>query len=493
VAARLGIDLPADASGALPVTGITHDSREVRPGDLYVALPGARVHGARFVTDAAAAGANAVLTDPDGASIAAADQPMIPVLVVDAPRDRLGALSAFVYGEPGAALTLVGITGTNGKTTTAYLLDAGFRAAGLRTGLIGTVETRIHDQVLSSAHTTPEAPDLQALLAVMRERGVAAVSMEVSSHALVLGRVDGTTYDVAIFTNLTEDHLDFHGDLDDYFAAKAMLFTPQRARLAVVNIDDPYGERLTSSADVPVITVSANGRPEAQWRVAGVEQQAVGSAFTVVAPGGERVAASVAIPGPFNVANALGAIVALVATGVPLATAVEGVAGSAGVPGRMEQVDAGQGFLAVVDYAHTPDAVERVLEALRPATRGRLVAVLGCGGDRDRAKRRPMGAAVARLADVAVLTSDNPRSEDPMTILAALEAGAASVDQKRRAEIVVEADRGAAIALAVSMARAGDTVAVLGKGHEQGQEAAGVLRPFDDRLELRRAIKGARA
>jgi UDP-N-acetylmuramoyl-L-alanyl-D-glutamate--2,6-diaminopimelate ligase len=315
--------------------------------------------------------------------------------------------------------------------------------------------------------------------------------MEVSSHALAQGRVDAVRYDVAVFTNLTEDHLDFHADLQEYFAAKASLFTSAHSRLAVVDIDAKYGRRIAEAADIPVITVSAAGRADAHWRAADARYDAGGSSFTLLGPG-VSVQASVRMPGEFNVSNALLAIAALVAADVPVDTAVRGVAAFPGVPGRMERVDAGQDFLALVDYAHTPDAVARVLAALRVTATGSLIAVLGCGGDRDRVKRAPMGAAGAAGADVCILTSDNPRSEDPAAIVAAMKEGTRSVPEARRGEVLVELDRGAAIAMAVARARPGDTVAVLGKGHETGQEVRAEVRPFDDRIELARAIRSTR-
>ena len=483
------VDAPLTGAPSRPgatLTGITHDSRAVRPGDLYAGLPGARFHGAGFAAQAAAAGAVALLTDPAGAELAAGSG--LPTLVVDDPRGRLGEISAWVYGRPGADLRMFGITGTNGKTTTAYLLDGGLRAGGHTTGVIGTVETRIGPDVVPSERTTPESPDVQALLASMRERGVTAAVMEVSSHALALGRVDGTVYDVALFTNLSQDHLDFHGTMEEYFLAKAALFTPQRSRAAVIDIDDEYGRRLATLAGVPVSTVSAAGEPSADWRAEDLELGPDGSRFTVVGPDGRRAAAEVRLAGPFNVSNALLAIVALVAGGVPLDDAVAGVAATPGVPGRMERVDAGQPFLSVVDFAHTPDAVETLLRALREVTEGDLAVVLGAGGDRDRAKRPLMAEAAARLADVVVLTSDNPRSEDPLAILDEMLVGTRELDDPH-GEIVVEPDRVAAISLAVGRARAGDTVVIAGKGHEQGQEFAnGVKHPFDDRVELRAAL-----
>ncbi|MFI0789668.1 Mur ligase family protein [Streptomyces lydicus] len=514
LAEQLGTPAPAAAHAEVAVTGITHDSRAVRPGDVYAALPGARLHGADFVAQAADLGAAAILTDPSGADRATATG--LPVLVVDNPRARMGALAVSIYGAPGEDLLQIGITGTSGKTTTAYLIEGGLRAAaakrseegGLReaqtdqggggrragglTGLIGTVETRIGGERIKSERTTPEATDLQALFAVMRERGVRAVAMEVSSHALVLGRVDGCVFDVAIFNNLSPEHMEFHSGMEDYFQAKAQLFTKARSRAGVVNLDDEYGKRLAAGeSEVPVTTFSAEGHPDADWRASDVEVGALGSTFTVHGPGGQTLNAASPIAGPFNVANALAAIVSLVVAGVDPQTAADGVAAVPGVPGRLERVDAGQPYLAVVDYAHKTDAVESVLRALRKVTDGKLHAVLGCGGDRDPHKRGPMGAAVARLADTAILTSDNPRGEDPLAILATMLAGAAEVPIHERGTVLVEEERAAAIAAAVARAEPGDTVIIAGKGHEQGQDIAGVVRPFDDRQVLRDAIEGS--
>jgi UDP-N-acetylmuramoyl-L-alanyl-D-glutamate--2,6-diaminopimelate ligase len=475
---------------AVRVTGVTHDSRQVRPGDLYVARAGERTHGIDHVAGALAAGAVAVLTDPVAAPRAEAAGAR-SVVVVDDPRERLGATAAWAYGDPSRDLLVIGVTGTNGKTTTTYLTDAGLRAAGRRTGVLGTIETRIGDEVVPSARTTPEATDLQALLAVMRERRVDAVSMEVSSHALALGRVSGTRFGVAAFTNLSQDHLDFHGDMAHYFAAKAALFTPEYSEAGVVNIDDGYGRRLAASAPIPVTTFSATGSREADWRAENVRVGADGSAFRVIGPGGVEADAQLALVGPFNVANALGAIVALVEAGIGLDDAVAGIGSCPGVPGRLERVDtAGEADLtALVDYSHKPGAVEAVLTALRPVTQGRLIIVLGCGGDRDRAKRPLMGAAAADLADLAVFTSDNPRSEDPLAILAAMLAGALDVPEQRRAHVIVEPDRAAAIGLAVTAAGKGDVLLVAGKGHERGQYVRGAVLPFDDREVTAEALR----
>jgi UDP-N-acetylmuramoyl-L-alanyl-D-glutamate--2,6-diaminopimelate ligase len=407
----------------------------------------------------------------------------------------LGRIGAALYGHPAAAMTMLGITGTNGKTTTSFLMEGGLRAAGLHSGVIGTTGTRIGERAVKSVRTTPEAPALQALLEAMRRESVEAVAMEVSSHALAYGRTAGIRYKVAAFTNLTQDHLDFHADFEDYFEAKAKLFTPSYTELAVVNTDDRYGRRIAeraASLGVPVWTISPSGAADADWRAENIALGPDGSGFDLVGPDGTRRRAGVRLPGAFNVANALTAVVSLIGAGVDADAAVSGVAGVAGVPGRIQPIEAGQRFLAIVDYAHTPDAISTLLDSLRPVTRGRLRIVVGCGGDRDRAKRPLMGAAAARGADEVVLTNDNPRSEDPLEILAAAEAGALeAVAAGARAEVEVCPDRAEAIARAVGRSEPGDTVVVAGKGHEQGQEIAGVIHPFDDAAVLRAAIQHA--
>jgi UDP-N-acetylmuramoyl-L-alanyl-D-glutamate--2,6-diaminopimelate ligase len=463
--------------------GITQDSSAVQPGDLYAALPGTKHHGAEFCEQAAKAGAVAVFTDPAGRDLAIRSG--LPVFVVAEPRARLGEVASWVYGNPSGRLLLIGVTGTSGKTTSTYLIESGFSRAGFQTGLIGGVETRIAGQPYGdlgpSKLTTPEATELQALLAVMAERQVTATAMEVSSHALTLGRVGGTSFEVAVFTNLSQDHMDFHPDMDSYFAAKTELFTPRYAKSGVVNVDDDYGRLLVSRSQIPVTTFSAAGRSEADWRAVDVRCGADGSNFQVVGPGGVQADASTVLPGPFNVSNALGAIVALVEVGVGLSAAVDGVAACPGVPGRLERVESGHDLTVLVDYSHKPGAVQAVLSALRPVATGKLRIVLGCGGDRDRAKRPMMGAAAAALADVAIFTSDNPRSEDPLAILAEMLAGTLSVLPDKRAHVIIEPDRAAAIGLAISGAGEGDVVLIAGKGHERGQYIAGQVIPFDDR------------
>jgi UDP-N-acetylmuramoyl-L-alanyl-D-glutamate--2,6-diaminopimelate ligase len=471
---------------------VTHDSREVRPGDLYAALPGSVRHGAVFAAQVAAAGAAAVLTDEAGR--AAAEAAGLPVLVVGTPRAVLGPVAARVYGDPTERLSVLGVTGTSGKTTTVYLADAGFRAAGHVSGLLGTVEVRVGDERVPSERTTPEATDLQALFAVMVERGATAVAMEVSSHALALGRVAGTRFTTAAFTNFGSDHLDFHTDRDDYFAAKARFFDG-RAAAEVFNIDDPAVAELARNRPA-AITVSGGaeggggyGGDPATWRATDVRPDGAGQRFVVHGPGGLRLPGRVQLPGRFNVDNALLAIASLVATGVEPATAVRGVGECAGVPGRLERVTAADApVYGVVDYAHKPDAVAAVLAALRSATPGRLLCVLGCGGDRDAAKRPRMGQEAARGSDVLVVTDDNPRSEDPAAIRAAVLAGASTAGTG--GEVLEIGDRAEAIAWAAREARPGDTVAVLGKGHEPYQEVAGTVLEFDDRAVLAAALRG---
>jgi len=384
-------------------------------------------------------------------------------------------------------LKVIGVTGTSGKTTTTYLVEAGLRAAGRSAGLIGTVGIRVDGVDQPSALTTPEAPALQALLAAMAEQHVDTVVMEVSSHALALGRVDGVGFAVGGFTNLSRDHLDFHPSMEDYFDTKARLFdadSPLRARAAVVCVDDDAGRAMAGRAVHPV-TVSAQGA-DADWRAVDVRTNADGGQhFVAVDPDGQRHEVDIRLPGRYNVTNCLLALALLRVVGVAPEEAAPGLAG-AQVPGRLESVDRGQGFMALVDYAHKPGALQAVLENLRPQGDGRLAVVLGAGGDRDPGKRNPMGRIAAEIADLVVVTDDNPRSEDPATIRAAILAGAAEVDSA--AEVVEIGDRRAAITHAVRWARRSDVVVIAGKGHETGQTANGVTRPFDDREELAAAL-----
>ena len=478
VAAQLGIAVPAGADAT--VTGLSLNTQRVEAGDLFLALPGSRVHGIDFAGEAVRRGAVAVLTDSAGAPRFDED---VPLLLVDDPRKHMADLSAWFYGHPARAFPMVGITGTQGKTTTTYLAEA---ALGPRPiAVIGTIGTRIAREPVESALTTPEAPELQALLAVMREQQVEACVMEVSSHALVLGRVDAVRFDASVFLNLGRDHLDFHLTVEDYFLAKAALFTPERTKRAVINVDDEHGRALVDliGSKLPVTTFSTTGR-SAHWRALNVRPNRSGADLEVLMPDGASLALTVPLPGVFNVSNALAALAALAGCGFAPVELAVGIAQSPGVPGRMERVERGQDFAAVVDYAHKPDAVAAVLSALRPVTAGRLIVVLGAGGDRDHGKRPLMGAAAAAVADLLIVTDDNPRSENPAAIRAAVLGGAAPGP----AAAIEIGDRREAIAHAVSIAHRGDTVVVAGKGHERGQEVDGVMHPFDDRDVLAAAI-----
>ena len=484
------------ALAPLAVRGITVDSRRVLQGDLFAALPGERAHGADFSQQAARGGAIAALTDLTGR--AAAEAAGLATLVIADPRAAVGLVAAEIYGHPADHLLLMGVTGTNGKTTTTWLLEAGLRSAGHRTGLVGTVETQIAGQPVASVRTTPEAPELHALLAVMRERGVTAVAIEVSSHALTLGRVDGCVFDVVGFTQLGNDHLDFHPSVEEYFKAKSRLFTPSHAKRGVACTDSSGGKRILVESEIPTVSLATLGGI-ADWQVAEISLTGKGGYdFRVSGPDGFDATTRVRLPGRFNVANAALAIAMLHEAGVPDAPAVRGVEQCTGVPGRMDAVDEGQGFLALVDYAHTPDALAAVLASLRPEATGQVIVVVGCGGDRDATKRPLMGRVGATFADLLIVTDDNPRSEDPASIRSAMVAGAEAVEVTARARVVEIAGRAEAIRLAIASATTGDVVLVAGKGHETGQEMAGQVHPFDDRAVLvdtlrsrRRSLAGA--
>lgn len=474
----------------LAVTGVTLRAQDVRPGDLFAALTGASTHGARYAAEAIDRGAVAVLTDAAGVAELGALASSVPTLVHPAPRSVLGALAATVYGNPSERTTVIGITGTSGKTTTTYLVESGLRAAGRKAGLIGTIGIRIDGADVPSALTTPEAPALQAMFAAMAERGVDTVVMEVSSHALALGRVDGTGFAVGGFTNLSRDHLDFHPTMADYFEAKAKLFdpaSPLRARRVVVCVDDDAGRAMAARAG-DAITVSAAGEP-AHWRAMDVMPLgAGGQQFTAIDAAGVRHRVGFRLPGHYNVANCLVALAILDAVGVSPEQAAPGLLETR-VPGRMEDIDCGQDFLALVDYAHKPGALRAVLTTLaRPGRR--LAVVFGAGGERDPGKRAPMGATAAELADLVVVTDDNPRGEDPAAIRREILAGAA--ESGGAAEVVEIGDRRAAIRYAAAWAQPGDVVLVAGKGHETGQRTGGETRPFDDRVELTEALRDLR-
>jgi UDP-N-acetylmuramoyl-L-alanyl-D-glutamate--2,6-diaminopimelate ligase len=481
---RLAAVLPqAESRGDAELTDATHDSRQAGKGSLFCAIVGHVTDGHDHASDAVANGASGLLVqrwlELD-----------VPQVRVPDSRAATGPAAAEIHGHPSQDMAVVGITGTNGKTTTAYLVEGAFAAAGRGTGLIGTVETRIHGRAQPGVRTTPEGPDVQRLLARMRDRGVEGVAMEVSSHGLDLHRVDGTRYAVAVFTNLSQDHLDFHPDMEAYFRAKARLFTPEFADRAVVVVDDDWGKRLAASRAIDTVTVGRAG--DADVRVADIELGLDGGRAVLR---GDLVGGSLPIQtrlvGDFNVMNAAAGVVAAIRAGVPAAAAVEGVAACPGAPGRLERVPGSGDITVLVDYAHTPDAVERVVATLRPLLGGgRLIMVLGAGGDRDRTKRPLMGAAAA-AADVAVLTSDNPRTEDPQAILDAVVQGAE--DAGTRAQIVQELDRRRAIAEAVERARPGDVVVIAGKGHEPYQELASGRIDFDDRIVAAEVLAASQA
>jgi len=439
------------------VASVVHDSRAVTDGSLFCCIPGALVDGHDFAAGAVEAGAVALLCERS-----------LPLTVAQAvvpeTRAAIGPVAAAFHGDPSRALDVVGITGTNGKTTTAHLLQSIFDHAGRRAATIGT---------LTGARTTPEASDLQAQLAALRDDGVTSVAMEVSSHALAQRRVDGTWFRVGVFTNLSRDHLDFHATLDDYFAAKASLFTSERCAVAVVNVDDPWGVRLRDLLTIPWQPVSFD-------LVADIDVHAEWSSCQW-----EGVELRVPLGGRFNLMNALSAAVAARVLGLEPVQIAAGLAGASPVPGRFEPVDAGQPFHVYVDYAHTPDGLEQLLGAAREvAGQGRVLVVFGCGGDRDRTKRAPMGEVAVRLADEVVLTSDNPRSEDPSAIIEAVLEG---IDD--RSTLTIEPDRRAAIATAIDRAHAGDVVIIAGKGHETTQTTGDTVVPFDDRAVARELME----
>lgn len=453
--------------GSVLIADVTHDSREAGPGTMFAAVRGFTRDGHEFVGDAVASGAVAVcVEDADAAGGA-------PALVVPSVRDVLGALAAAVHGRPSERLRVVGVTGTNGKTTVTHMVEAIASASGIQQAIIGTVGARINGKPYSVARTTPEATDFQRLLADMAARGVDVAAVEVSSHALALGRVAATSFAVGAFTNLSQDHLDFHADMEDYYRAKARLF--DQAEVAVVWVDDPAGARLADEVRIPVIRVGIESA--ADVRGIPVALTMTGSTFDASGPGGgARIHLS--LPGRFNMANALVATGCATALGIDWDTIADGIGRIGAIPGRFEVVETRRACTVVVDYAHTPEGVRSVVDAVREiAAGGRVIAVVGAGGDRDRDKRPAMGAAAA-AADVAVITTDNPRSEAPAEIVAAVAAGAGP-------DAVVEVDRRVAIRRALDLAGAGDVVLILGKGHERTQEIAGVFHPFDDRQVAR--------
>ncbi len=468
-----GVDAEFRGPSNLKITGVAYRSNDVRPGDVFFCVPGFAHDGHDFAADAVERGAVALVCQRELAL------DVTQCLVPDA-RIALALGAASYYGRPSAAMQVVGITGTNGKTTTTYLVDAIMRAAGRRTGIVGTVETRIGSERVPAKRTTPESSDLQALFARMREEAVDAVAIEVSSHAIDLHRVDGVEFAAVAFTNLTQDHLDYHATMEEYFAVKRRLFTDFPAGARVVNVDDPVGSRMASEI-ADAITVGTS--ESASVRAERVELRADSSTFELVAPAG-RVSIELPLAGAYNVSNALVAAGCALGCGVALETIRAGLESAPQVPGRLERVDAGQPFTVVVDYAHTPDSLEKALAAMRAVTPGRVIVVFGCGGDRDPAKRPLMGAAAGRGADLTIVTSDNPRSEDPVGIILQVEDGLRPL----RAAYEVEVDRRRAIARALKLAEPGDCVLVAGKGHEDYQIFAEQTIHFDDREVVREEL-----
>jgi UDP-N-acetylmuramoyl-L-alanyl-D-glutamate--2,6-diaminopimelate ligase len=464
---------PADVT----VRGLAAHHEAVQPGSLFVAVRGFRHDGHAFLGEVVRRGAAAVVVEGD-----AAVPPGPTVVRVGDSRLALALLSAAFHGHPSRRLTVIGVTGTNGKGTTAFLIEALLSAAGCRCGVIGTMGAKVGERTLPLERTTPEAPQLQQLLRAMADDGVEVVVMEVASHALVLHRVAGTRFGGAVFTNLTQDHLDFHPTFDDYRAAKRRLFELlEPDGFAVVNADDPAAEAMAAASRAPVVRYGI--ARDADIRAADIRLRWDGMEYTVRTPAGAlRIAAR--LPGRFNVYNSLAAIAVALRVGVDPAAIPPVLARFPGVPGRFEPVDEGQGFGVVVDYAHTPDGLENVLRTARDFVRGRTIVVFGAGGDRDRTKRPKMGAVAVALADLAIITSDNPRSEDPRAIIDEILAGIAD-----RAKVEVEPDRRAAIFRAIALARPGDFVIIAGKGHEPYQEIAGVRHPFDDRVVAREALR----
>ena len=465
----------ASVNGAVEIVGLAYDNREVGPGTLFFCVPGFTRDGHAFAPDAVAHGAAALVVEREL-------ELDVPAIRVDSVRAAMAPAAANFYGDPTATLQTVGVTGTNGKTTTAFLVRELLEAGGRQTGLLGTVKSVIGGEEREVERTTPEAIDLQRTFREMLDQGDQACVMEVSSHALELHRADAIHFAAAIFTNLTQDHLDFHPTMEDYFNAKRRLFTGGEApKASIVNVDDPYGARLAAELQDPITFAL---RRDATYRATGVRTDLSGSSFAVQTPDGELELRS-PLRGEFNVYNVLGALAAARALDVPAGTCLEAIAGAGQVPGRFETVDDGQPFAVVVDYAHTPDSLENVLRAARPLTSRRLIVVFGAGGDRDRGKRPLMGEIARRLADRVIVTSDNPRSEDPEAIIAEILAGSGP-------EVAHNPDRREAIGQAIAEAEAGDVIVIAGKGHEQGQEFEGGRKiPFDDVTVAHEILRGS--
>lgn len=485
IARYLG-DIGTDPSllSGVEITDVTSDSAQVGPGSLFVAIQGMTRHGAEFAPTALASGAAAILTDRAGeALIRSNPASTIPILVVSRPEVDLGHLAHWFYRDPMRSMHAVGITGTNGKSTTTTLLFEIWRAAGFTSGLMGTLSIEMPGISIPAGRTTESADQIARNCAQMAQLHVRSLAMEVSSHGLVLNRLNGAHFAAVGFTNLSQDHLDFHGDMESYFLAKARLFSHEFSDRAFINIDDHYGARLAEMTSLEVVTLSTSS-PRASWSLTDQEKSGAGNRLRLRGPGGIMIESEISLIGAHNVENYLMAVALAVDSGVDPLVIAEVSPLLVGAAGRMERVDIGQSFLAFVDYAHSPDAVERVLRSLRENVTGRVIAVLGCGGDRDKGKRPLMGQALMAGSDIAIFTSDNPRSEDPEAILSEMTSGLRIEGESR-----IESDRKAAIRYATSLAKAGDAVIVLGKGHEKGQYFADRIEEFDDRIELARAIE----
>jgi UDP-N-acetylmuramoyl-L-alanyl-D-glutamate--2,6-diaminopimelate ligase len=459
--------------GDVSIRGLSYDSRTVSPGDLFFCVPGMQTDGHRFAAAAVGSGAVALC----GERTTAMDVP--EVLVTDA-RRAMARMAAGFYGNPAEDLLVIGVTGTNGKTTTTFLIESILRAAGRTTGLVGTIETRIASERRPGVRTTPESLDLHRLFFDMGDAGVDSVVMEVTSHALVLHRIDGTRFASAAFTNLSQDHLDFHPSMEDYFAAKSSLFVAEHLERGAINVDDPFGERLKRTVDVPCVGFGL--APGADVRAVDVELGPTGSTFAISSREGDMNIVT-SLVGSFNVSNCLAAAAACMQAGIDQESIEKGIGALTAVPGRFESVDAGQPFSVIVDYAHTPDSLDNLLRAARSVAQrsgGRVIVVFGAGGDRDRSKRPLMGTVAARLADAVVVTSDNPRSENPSSIIDQILEGVVAESSHGPDEI--DPDRARAIRSAITRAKPGDVVVIAGKGHETGQELADRTIPFDDRI-----------
>lgn len=488
LATHFGLIQAVSTGSDVDVTGVSVSSNDIAPGELFIAIPGAIKHGAEYAPAAIKNGAVAIVTDDAG--LGHTQHLGVPVLITNDPRALAGRLANLVYGAPSQDVVTLAVTGTNGKTTTSHFIAEALEAGLGSVGLFGTIEIRLGDRRVDSSRTTLEAPVQHRLLAVARELGVASVVTEASSHGIALHRLSDVQFDVAVFTNLQHDHLDFHGTMDDYFAVKASIFSPAISKRGVVVIDDEWGARLARTAAIPVVTVSTHphdqsaGALAADWRVLSYELglDGVGSSFALRDPEGSVHAAYSPLPGVVNITNAATAIAAAVAAGVDLAAAIAAIRDAPMITGRMERIiDRGHGLpLCLVDYAHTPEALEYALDAVRPITPGKLVLVFGSDGDRDKDKRSELGEIAARLADTLLVTDENPRSEDPAAIRAAVLAGARSIRPDLHDVIEVTTSRADALRQAVAMCGEGDTVIVTGKGHEPTQEIAGVFHAYND-------------